>query len=68
MIEDGRAFGATMALKHILGLLERKGVITHGELTSVLDAALAELGGIDQLSPAARAEAGRAVGLLYVRP
>jgi hypothetical protein len=29
MIEDGRGFGATMALKHILVLLERKGVVTH---------------------------------------
>jgi len=26
MIEDGRAFGATLALKHILGLLVRKGL------------------------------------------
>jgi hypothetical protein len=67
MIEDGRAFGATVALKHILGLLERKGLVTNGEITKVLDAALDELKGVSTLTPAAHAEAGRAVGLLYVR-
>jgi hypothetical protein len=45
MIEDGRAYAVTMALKHILGLLESKGLLAPGELTKVLDAALEELYG-----------------------
>jgi len=59
MIEDGRAYGATLALKHILGLLERKGVVTHSELTNVLDDALEELRALGNtaFSPGAGAEA-----------
>jgi hypothetical protein len=67
MIEDGRAFGAVVALKHILGSLERKGILTHFEITKLLDAAQNEIDGIKPLTPEARAEAGRAVGFLYVR-
>jgi hypothetical protein len=67
MIEDGRAFGATMALKHVLRLLERKGVITHAEIITTLDDALEELRGVTSLAPDAHAAAGRAVGFLYVR-
>jgi hypothetical protein len=67
MIEDGRAFGAVVALKHILGSLERKGIFAHSEITMLLDAAQKEIDGIKPLTPEARAEAGRAVGYLYVR-
>ncbi len=71
MIEDGRAFGATLALKHVLALLERKGIISTSELTDTLDAAQAELRQIaerpDVIAPNAVAEAGRGIGLLYVR-
>jgi hypothetical protein len=68
--EDGRAFGATLALKHILGLLERKGLVTHNELTSVLDDAQEETRAIADrtaMAPDSAAAAGRAIGLLYVR-
>src|SRR4030088_2329445 len=59
--EDGRAFGATLALKHILGLLERN------ELTSVLDDAQGETRAIADRTAMApdSAAAGRAIGLLY---
>ncbi len=70
MIEDGRAFGATLALKHILGLLERKGLVTHNELTSVLDDAQEETRAIADrtaMAPDSAAAGGRAIGLLYVR-
>jgi hypothetical protein len=71
MIEDGRAFGATLVLKHVLGLLEGKGLVTQRELTETLDAALEELRVIGNqpnvIAPSAAAEAGRAIGLLYVR-
>jgi hypothetical protein len=70
MIEDGRGFGATLALKHVLGLLERKGMVTHNELTNILDDALEELRTIGErgvIAPAEAAIAGRAIGLLYVR-
>jgi hypothetical protein len=76
MIEDGRAFGVNLALKHILALLERKGLVSQSELTDVLDVALEELQTIanrnhqDQspvMAPEAVAEAGRAIGSLYVR-
>lgn len=71
MIEDGRAFGATIALKHILALLERKGIVGTNELTDALDAAQAELNQISSrpgvIASEAVAEAGRGIGLLYVR-
>lgn len=71
MIEDGRAFGLTIALKHILAHLERKGIIGTKELTDLLDAAQAELKVISKrpgvIAPEAVAEAGRGIGYLYVR-
>lgn len=67
MIEDGRAFGTTVALKHILAMLELKGILTHGERVKMLDEALGELDKIEPLTPEARAEAGRAIGFLYVK-
>jgi hypothetical protein len=72
MIEDGRAFGATLALKQILGLLVRKGLVTQSELTNVLDDALEELRTMaaaekTAIAPHEAANAGRAIGLLYFR-
>jgi hypothetical protein len=71
MIEDGRAFGNTIALKHILALLERKGIVSTRALTDALDAAQAELNQIGErpgvISPAAVAEGGRAIGYLHLR-
>jgi hypothetical protein len=71
MIEVGRAFGTTLALKHILGLLERKGLVSQEELTKVLDGAQEELQAIKDrpgvIAPQMVDEAGRAIGYLYVR-
>ncbi len=67
MIEDGRAYGIAIALKHILGLLESKRLLAQGERTKVLDAALGELDGITTLTPTARAEASKTIGALYLR-
>ena len=68
LIEDGRAYGNTLAIKQILTLLERKGVLKGDEITLALDKALEELRRTgDRLNPEQSAIAGRAIGLLYVR-
>jgi hypothetical protein len=69
MIDDGRAYGVTLALKHILGLLERNGVIKHGDVVGALDNALDELKGLSKgvTTPDAATAAGNAIGLLYIR-
>jgi hypothetical protein len=64
------AFGVTLALKHVLMLLEHAGVVAQGEVTTALDSALSELdelrasGAVD---PDAGLAAGQAIGSLYVR-
>jgi hypothetical protein len=69
MIDDGRAYGVALALKHILGLLERSGVIEHRDLGGVLDDALAELKSLGEgvIAPEAGAAAAKTIGLLYLR-
>ena len=69
MITGGTAYGTGLALKHILALLEHKGVVTQGEVVKALDGALDELQSLRKgvMAPDATAEAGRAIGLLYVR-
>jgi hypothetical protein len=70
MITGGTAYGTDLALKHILALLEHKGVVTQGEVVKALDGALAELDELRRsgvIAPDAGAAAGRAIGLLYVR-
>ena len=70
MITGGTAYGTDLALKHILALLEHKGVVTHGEVVKALDGALAELEELRRngaIAPDAGAAAGRAIGLLYLR-
>jgi hypothetical protein len=68
MIKDGRAYGIALAVKHVLALIERKGVVTTNETTSALDAALEELGTLKgAITPEAAADAGNTVGLLYSR-
>jgi len=70
MITGGTAYGTGLALKHILALLEHKGVVTQGEVVKALDGALAELDELRRngtIAPDAGAAAGRAIGLLYLR-
>jgi hypothetical protein len=54
-------------VKHILALLEQKGV-AHGEVVKALDSALDELKGLKGvMAPDASAAAAKAIGLLYLR-
>jgi hypothetical protein len=63
----GTAYGTALAVKHILALLEQKGV-AHGEVVKALDSALDELNGLKGvMDPDASAAAAKAIGLLYLR-
>jgi len=69
MIEDGRAFGNTVATKHLLKLLVRKGVISRSDVTKLHDEAQADLQKIVEngaLSPDEAVKGARAIGYLYV--
>jgi hypothetical protein len=46
MIFDGRAFGAILSLKHVLGLLQQKGLISQDEIILALNDASTELASI----------------------
>jgi hypothetical protein len=64
----GTAYGTALAVKHILALLEQKGVVAHGEVVKALDSALDELNGLKGvMAPDASAAAAKAIGLLYLR-
>jgi hypothetical protein len=67
MIENGSAYGATVAARHLLQLLEACGV-TPLEMREALDDALAELKRTPGLEKQVYAEAARAVGRLYFSP
>ena len=69
MITDGTAFGTALALKHILGMLEQKGLVTRKEIVRVLDGAIDELKalGKNAIPAEAGADAAKAIGLLYIR-
>ena len=66
MIEDGRAYGLMIALKHLLRTLEHKGVLSQTETFAMLDNALEVLRGIPPLAGPAGADAATTVGGLYV--
>lgn len=66
MIEDGRTFGVEIALKNLLRLVERKGVLERGEVVNLLDISLDEIRNSDALTPDGKAEAARAIGGLYL--
>jgi hypothetical protein len=69
MITDGTAFGTALALKHILSMLEQKGIVTRKEIVRVLDGAIDELKalGKNAIPAEAGADAAKAIGLLYIR-
>jgi hypothetical protein len=67
MIEDGRAFGLTIAMKHLLNRLEDKEIVTAAERQKMLDAALNEMYEVTTLSSEAKVQAGRGIGYLFVR-
>ena len=43
MIEDGHSFGLMLALRHLLGRLESKGMMSYPETQRMLDQALADV-------------------------
>ena len=66
-LPGGTAYGTALAVKHILALLEQKGV-AHGEVVKALDSALDELNGLKGvMAPDVSAAAAKAIGLLYLR-
>ncbi len=71
MIEDGRAYGVAMAMQALLHTLERKKIFSHSEMIKMLDAVGEEISDLQKrgaISPAAAADAHRAVGLMHVPP
>ena len=70
MIEDGRSFGLMLALRHLLGRLESKGMMSYPESQRMLDQALADVKRLrieDRLTHQAAADASAVIGELYHR-
>ena len=70
MTEDGYNFGLMLALRHLLGRLESKGMMSYPETQRMLDQALAEVKSLrmdDKLTQRAAADASRVIGELYHR-
>jgi hypothetical protein len=70
MIEDGRNFGLMLALRHLLGRLESKGMMSYPETQRMLDQALADVKRLrieDRLTHQAAADASAIIGELYHR-
>lgn len=69
MINEGRAFGNTVAMKHLLKALISKGVLTRSDVEKLHDGAQDELREIKSrgvLSDEGCADAARAIGFLYI--
>ena len=70
MIEDGQSFGLMLALRHLLGRLESKGMMSYQESQRMLDEALADVKRLrieDRLTHQAAADASAVIGELYHR-
>jgi hypothetical protein len=70
MIEDGHNFGLMLALRHLLGRLESKGMMSYPESQRMLDQALADVKRLrmeDRLTHQAAADASAIIGELYHR-
>jgi hypothetical protein len=65
MIKDGKAYGNALVLKHIIKLLENKGVLDREELIIAFDDAHADLRSPKVISPEARADASMAIDLAW---
>jgi hypothetical protein len=69
MIEDGNNFGLMLALRHLLGRLESKGM-SYPETQRMLDEALGDVKRLrieDRLTHEAAEDASRVIGELYHR-
>ena len=70
MIEDGHNFGLMLALRHLLGRLESKGMMSYPESQRMLDQALADVKRLrieDKVTHEAAADAAKIIGELYHR-
>jgi hypothetical protein len=70
MIEDGNNFGLMLALRHLLGRLESKGMMSYPETQRMLDEALGDVKRLrieDRLTHKAAEDASRVIGELYHR-
>lgn len=70
MTEDGHNFGLVLALRHLLGRLESKGMLSYAETQRMLDQALSDVKNLrieDKLTQKAAADASRVIGELYHR-
>ena len=70
MIEDGHNFGLMLALRHLLGRLESKGMLSYPETQRMLDQALGDVKRLrieDKLTHQAAADASMVIGELYHR-
>jgi hypothetical protein len=70
MIEDGNNFGLMLALRHLLGRLESKGMMSYPETQRMLDQALDDVKRLrieDRLTHTAAEDASRVIGELYHR-
>ena len=70
MTEDGHSFGLMLALRHLLGRLESKGMMSYPETQHMLDQALGDVKRLrieDKLTLKAAADATHIIGELYHR-
>jgi hypothetical protein len=70
MTEDGHSFGLMVALRHLLGRLESKGMMSYPETQRMLDEALGDVKRLrieDRLTHTAAEDASRVIGELYHR-
>jgi hypothetical protein len=70
MIEDGHSFGLMLALRHLLGRLESKGMMLYPETQRMLDQALGDVKKLrieNELTHEAAADAAKIIGELYHR-
>ncbi len=70
MLEDGHNFGLMLALRHLLGRLESKGMMSYPESQRMLDQALADVKRLrieDKVTHEAAADAAKIIGELYHR-
>ena len=70
MIEDGHNFGLMLALRHLLGRLESKDMMSYPESQRMLDQVLADVKRLrieEKLAHEAAADAAEIIGELYHR-
>jgi hypothetical protein len=70
MVEDGHSLGLMLALRHLLGRLEAKGMMSYPETQHMLDQALGDVKRLridNNLTEKVAADAAKIIGELYHR-